>query len=184
MKDYNDIKNHKEQLRASSGAGTLGLSSDIRQVAQKQSITIKKRNEKGEDITLSTSAVSAKPEVKEVQDKFASAVKKISRSSLHPNVEMAVSQQPPKESVSLVKKLLYTTVDKAVQFSPPLEIDPISSRDCNISMIAVRPLIFVQKAQIQSKEWTVITLNMILTDKLLCQVYDESDFRPCDGTAI
>lgn len=45
-------------------------------------------------------------------------------------------------------------------------------------MIVLKPMYFMKSSNLQTKEWTSLVINAMITDKCLSAIYDESDNRP------
>ena len=54
----------------------------------------------------------------------------------------------------------------------------IKKQENTISHILEEPYQYISQATLQSKEWTMLIINLMLNDKLLSEVYDDVDKRP------
>lgn len=54
----------------------------------------------------------------------------------------------------------------------------IVRKDNDLSQIVSTPLQYLKSAVVQSKEWTLMVVNSILTEKLIADIEDEHDMRP------
>ena len=58
------------------------------------------------------------------------------------------------------------------------ESNPITRRDFSYANLVQQPSAYLKSASVQTREWVQAVINTMIADRLLSEVFDESDRRP------